>query len=305
MTDSHTPIVSIIMATYNRPDVLKYAIESVIWQTYKDWELIVVGDACSESTDQVIKDFNNPKIRYHNFEKNFGEQSGPNNWGINNAKGDYIAFLNHDDIYFSDHLEKMLNSTRLFNADLHYSMSLTFRNDDSVFIGSYTPGSKYTPKVGVPASCWLVKKSIFDSVGEWRSFREVYGAPSQEWLYRVWQSGKKILPVDHFGVLAIPSGSRSDSYVKESSIHVDIINKLKTNSHYREYLITCAISSRHPFDAYNGPAGWRLKREIRNLIMTIMLKIGYSPIEFIAMLKTRKKGRFINHLRKNRGLIPK
>ena len=67
------------MATYNRPDVLRYAIESVLWQTYKNWELLVVVDACSESTGQVIKDYNNPKIRYHNFEENFGEQSGPNN----------------------------------------------------------------------------------------------------------------------------------------------------------------------------------------------------------------------------------
>ena len=50
------------MATYNRPDVLRYAIESVLWQTYKNWELLVVGDACSESTGQIIKDFNNPKI---------------------------------------------------------------------------------------------------------------------------------------------------------------------------------------------------------------------------------------------------
>lgn len=305
MTDSNTPVVSIVMATYNRPDVLRYAIKSVIWQTYTNWELIVIGDACSESTKNVIDTFDNTKIKYHNFEENFGEQSGPNNWGIKNAKGKYIAFLNHDDLWFPDHLEKMLNSAKLSNADVYYSMSLTFRNDDSVFIGSYTPGSKYTPKLFVPASCWFVKRSTFDMVGKWRSFREIYSMPSYDWLYRAWRLGCKIIPLGFFGVIAIPSGARINSYIKKSLLHKEVFNKLKSDPHYREKLITMAVSTGSTLNNSYGSAGRHMISAFKNLIWTLLMKIGVAPFEFSMMLKYRKKSNFINYIRQTRGLMPK
>jgi len=92
------PAVSIVMATYNRPSVLAFAIESVLAQEFADWELIVVGDACADQTAALVSSYGDPRISYVNLTTNFGEQSGPNNVGIARARGTYVAFLNHDDI---------------------------------------------------------------------------------------------------------------------------------------------------------------------------------------------------------------
>src|SRR5581483_1041903 len=87
--------VSVVIATFNRSNVLRFAIESVRWQTYPDWELIVVGDCCTDDTEEVVRSFNDPRVRFVNLPRNHGEQSVPNNFGCDLAQGEYIAFLNH------------------------------------------------------------------------------------------------------------------------------------------------------------------------------------------------------------------
>src|SRR5689334_3630760 len=88
------PSVSIIIATYNRANVLRYAIESVRWQTCTDWELWVVGDACTDDTEQVVRSFEDPRIHFLNLPKNVGDQSGPNNEGVRRSRGKFLAYLN-------------------------------------------------------------------------------------------------------------------------------------------------------------------------------------------------------------------
>ena len=65
------------MATYNRPSVLAFAIESVLAQEFADWELIVIGDACADETAALVNSFGDPRITYVNLVTNFGEQSVP------------------------------------------------------------------------------------------------------------------------------------------------------------------------------------------------------------------------------------
>ncbi len=93
------PLVSIITATYNRSNVLCYAIDSVLRQTVTDWELLVIGDACTDDTEQIVAAIGDPRVRFFNLEKNVGEQSGPNNAGVRLAHGKSLAFLNHDDLW--------------------------------------------------------------------------------------------------------------------------------------------------------------------------------------------------------------
>ena len=85
------PLVSIILATYNRSPVLAHAIESVRRSTLTDWELIVVGDGCTDDTAAVVASFDDPRVTFINLPRNVGEQSGPNNEGLRLARGRYIA----------------------------------------------------------------------------------------------------------------------------------------------------------------------------------------------------------------------
>jgi glycosyltransferase involved in cell wall biosynthesis len=74
----------------------------VLWQTLADWELIVVGDRCTDDTEVVVRGFPDPRIRFVNLERNFGEQSVPNNEGVRLAQGRFIAYLNHDDLWLPE-----------------------------------------------------------------------------------------------------------------------------------------------------------------------------------------------------------
>lgn len=115
------PAISVITATYNRSNVLRYSIESLLRSEFADWELLVIGDACTDDTEEVVASFSDRRIRFHGLKKNFGEQSGPNNEGFNLARGKYIAYLNHDDLYFPDHLGACLHSLETTHSDLAFA----------------------------------------------------------------------------------------------------------------------------------------------------------------------------------------
>src|SRR5438105_4413192 len=116
------PLVSVVLATYNRSNVLKFAIETVLWQSYSNWELLVIGDCCTDNTEELMSQFSDSRIHFHNLPENIGEQSGPNNEGCRRARGEYIAFLNHDDLWFPDHLEKSVSHLQSTGSDLIYSL---------------------------------------------------------------------------------------------------------------------------------------------------------------------------------------
>lgn len=108
------------MATYDRSELLPYSIGSVMRQSLPDWELIVVGDACTDDTAQVVGELAaaDPRIRFVNRTPRCGEQAGPNNHGVKLAQGRYIAFLNHDDLWLADHLERGVDAIERLGADL-------------------------------------------------------------------------------------------------------------------------------------------------------------------------------------------
>ena len=103
-------LVSVIVPTYNRPDMLKDTIQSILDQTYQEFEIIVVNDA-GEDVSSVLQNFNSSKITYLSHEINKG-LAAARNTGIRNAKGLYIALLDDDDCFYKDHLETALKEVR-------------------------------------------------------------------------------------------------------------------------------------------------------------------------------------------------
>jgi glycosyltransferase involved in cell wall biosynthesis len=101
-------LVSIIIPTYNRADLIGETIQSVIDQSYKNWELIIVDDGSDDQTEEVIKKFNNPSIYYFKIEHS-GNLGKVRNTGIKVAKGEYIAFLDSDDLWEKNKLATQLS----------------------------------------------------------------------------------------------------------------------------------------------------------------------------------------------------
>ncbi|MBP7498020.1 MAG: glycosyltransferase family 2 protein [Bacteroidales bacterium] len=114
------PFFSIILPTYNRSSFISKAINSVIQQSYSNWELIIVDDESIDDTALVVKPFLSDKIKY--FYKKNEERSAARNYGINLSKGQFICFLDSDDYYLNNHLEefyKIIKSNN-FLAALYY-----------------------------------------------------------------------------------------------------------------------------------------------------------------------------------------
>ncbi len=99
--------VSIIIPTYNRSELIQKAIKSILDQTYQHFEIIVVDDASTDNTEDVINGYDNPKIRYVKLKENKG-QCFARNRGIEQSKGDFIAFLDSDDEWLPNKLKEQI-----------------------------------------------------------------------------------------------------------------------------------------------------------------------------------------------------
>lgn len=98
-------MISIVMPVYNGEKYIKQAIECVLDQSYRNWELLIVDDGSTDSTANIISAFSDPRIHYF-FQKNQGEAAARNT-GLDHVTGEYIAFLDADDIYFQNAIEDM------------------------------------------------------------------------------------------------------------------------------------------------------------------------------------------------------
>jgi glycosyltransferase involved in cell wall biosynthesis len=110
-------VVSVIIPTYNRAQLLHSAIVSVLNQTYQDFEILVIDDNSKDNTQAVVKNFDDKRIRYIRHEKNKGE-AGTRNTGIKHAKGTYIAFLDDDDEWLPEKLLLQVDLMRNSKPDV-------------------------------------------------------------------------------------------------------------------------------------------------------------------------------------------
>lgn len=105
--------ISVIITTYNRPDRLKKAIASVVKQSFKDWELIIADDASDgNKVEKVIKSFKNDRIIHNKAKKNHGNHTKPKNDALKIARGYYVAYLDDDNEFKTDHLQILYNEIR-------------------------------------------------------------------------------------------------------------------------------------------------------------------------------------------------
>lgn len=113
-------LVSVIMPSWNTSNFIAESIQSVIDQTYENWELIIVDDCSTDNTDEVVAKFTDKRIRYFKNEKNSGAALSRNR-ALREARGEWIAFLDSDDLWNPDKLEHQIN----FMNEHGYTLSYT------------------------------------------------------------------------------------------------------------------------------------------------------------------------------------
>ena len=110
--------VSIIIPVYNVENYLRSCLDSVLSQTYKDFEVLMVNDGSTDGSGVICQDFVERDSRFHYFEKENGGLSDARNYGLDRAKGHYITFLDSDDFLFEDYLENLYYASRLSDSDI-------------------------------------------------------------------------------------------------------------------------------------------------------------------------------------------
>ncbi|HUR32960.1 MAG TPA: glycosyltransferase [Vicinamibacterales bacterium] len=298
------PLISVITATYNRSNVLRHAVASVRRQTLTDWELIVVGDACTDDTASVVTSVDDARIRFVNLDRNHGEQSVPNNHGVGLATGAYLAFLNHDDLWFSDHLMTVSTALERSRADLAYSLSARVDAEGRVHLWGDSPEGVYRFWHPVPASVWLMRRELAEQVGPWAPAWRLWDSPSQHWLRRAHASGAALTPVPRLTAVQITSGGRTGSYRnRDQDEHDAAALAMHDEAAYREQLLTDIAIGSSSMSAYSrplAPATLALKATLARLSASA----GIPPAGLFNAIRYRRRGGFIRHLRKVRGLTP-
>lgn len=121
-------LISIIIPLYNTERYIAETIETVTNQTYTNWELIIVDDCSTDNSVEIINKFieKDSRIKIISSEKNFGGPARPRNIGIEKSNGEYIAFLDADDLWSNDKLEKQL--------EYMLKHDITFSSTNSMFV---------------------------------------------------------------------------------------------------------------------------------------------------------------------------
>ena len=131
LSSDYKPLISIIMPTYNRKDIIQKAIASVLNQTYTNFELIIIDDGSDDGTYTLLKSLKDKRIRIFHHEKNKG-CSYSRNIGLKNAEGEIIMYLDSDNEWDSKYIETMLGAfIELPDADALYSGQYLYKNFDS------------------------------------------------------------------------------------------------------------------------------------------------------------------------------
>lgn len=124
-------LVSIVIPVHNAQATICQAIDSVLEQSYKNWELLVVNDCSTDNSVFIIEEYikKDKRIKILHTDRSFGKPFYPRNLGVENARGQYIAFLDSDDIWYSKKLEKQLPLFRESKTALVFSNYEKFTSD--------------------------------------------------------------------------------------------------------------------------------------------------------------------------------
>ena len=145
------PVVSIVIPTHNRRDLIGETIQSVLDQTFEDFEILVVDNGSTDDTQQGVCDVGDPRIKY-TYQEDTGGPAGPRNTGIRQARGKYIAFLDSDDLWLPHKLEHQIGF-----LEQHPDVALIFGQ----YISFGDDSMKQTP---VPSHRWARSGRVFSEL---------------------------------------------------------------------------------------------------------------------------------------------
>lgn len=164
-------LISIITPCYNAAAVIAETIESVLAQTYQNWELLICDDCSTDNSVAVIKSYceKDSRIKLYSTPKNTGTPAEPRNIALNNAKGEFIAFLDADDQWFPNKLEEQIEFSDKNGYDFVYSNYEKIswdgeRNNRFIYVATKSTYKSLLKTCDVPCLTALMKKNIVGNI---------------------------------------------------------------------------------------------------------------------------------------------
>ena len=210
------PRVTVIIPTYNWSSVLPYSIGSVRRQTFTDWELLVVGDGCTDDSEAVVGRVAEPRARWINLPANTGHQSGPNNEGARLARGELIAYLGHDDLWLPHHLALLVAAIDAGAGLAHGITEMVWTEDGQVEPMPRGLG-RYRASLWIPPSGVVHRRSALAAVGGWPDHRRVAVDPEADLWGRMAEAGAAVAFVPRLTAVKFPAARRRDAYRRRPS----------------------------------------------------------------------------------------
>jgi len=306
--------VTFVIATYRRADALRSTVRSLLQQTHRDWTALVIGDRCGDETADALRAFGDPRVRYYNLPERFGEQSGPNSAGLHLAGGDFVAFLNHDDLLLQDHVAHMLACLK--GADFcfgRFATATRVAEGAPVFtrVGpeqrDLSEMLQPSPWIFDPSSFWMIRTAYARRVGPWRAAGTVRRTPIRDWLLRAWRLGggfcfAPILTGLRFQTLAGRAGAPVyDSATPEHEVMAARIER-ETPEEIRSFVEAQVRAEAATAVVPPGRPRWRraLGWGRRRVYSALYLGLGIDPDALLGRLSGRRKGELLDWLSRSR-----
>lgn len=204
------PRATVIISTYNRSSVLPYSVGSVIDQSVKELQILVIGDGCTDDSGEVVEGLGDSRVEWINLPERSGHQSAPNNEGLRRAEAPVVFYLGHDDLWFPHHVEVLLSAID-GGADVAYGMLARVAGDGSIKL---VPRARpyYAKASAVLPSGFAHRKSLVDKAGGWRDYRETEWSPEYDLLHRFFDTGARFKAVRRVTAMKFPAADRPGSY---------------------------------------------------------------------------------------------
>jgi len=303
--------VNVVIPTYNRAHLIRKAVQSVLDQSYQDFEIIIVDDASTDNTEEAVRSLKDERIRYIRHEKNKGAGAARNT-GIRAANGEYIAFQDSDDEWLPEKLEKQMKVFENAPPEVGVVYTGFWRIEKNK--KNYIPSSWIIQKngnihkellkgnfIGTPAT--LIKRECFKKVGLF----EEYIPAREDW--ELWIRISKYYEFKYIPEPLMISYYTSGS-VNEKSIIASInILEFIINKHYKNFAKHKKILSKHYFNiGFNLCSIGYLSKGKKYLIKAIKiypLDIKYSLMLIISVFGQKALSTVVEVYRKFKNIIYK
>ena len=245
------PLVSVIIATYNWSTALHCALRSVLLQSFGNFEVLVIGDGCTDESEAVVRSFSDARLRWQNLPENSGSQSAPNNRGFALAAGEFIAYLGHDDIWYPTHLQSLVTVMEARAADLAIGTAMIYGAPESgvrLVSGLFDPAG-FTLRDFAPPSSFMLRRSLLERIGPWRDPAGLSAPVDYDLLRRALEAGAAFAGTGELTVFKFNAAFRRDAYRrKEIGEQQAMLARIETGIDFRQEewaaLVRCFLTGR-------------------------------------------------------------